>query len=296
MKIKSLIFAAMILVAQSAFAQTTTTQTVLASAITTTTATTLVVASATGITASTGIPGTLGTTGQQYVYVDREQMLVRAVSGTTLTVVRAQGSTSASLHNTGAVVFFGPGGGTWPAGGGNTGSGNVFGGPFSSVTPFGPCTVTGNTFLPVVNIRNGDVSTCVVVSSTIPGTLGTSGSWQTTSFAQYAYSMPVTNLNDVAYSALLTDGLINYVGLSTGRTVTLPAITGFVGKVFYVKNSTSNGSTITIAGSNGQGVGTGPAPLSQGTISQVGPGSVTRLVSVAVINGATSNQWTWVTW
>lgn len=239
--------------AVSGFAQTATTQTVLSAAIANANVTTITVASATGITASTQ--------SQDYnVWVDGELMKVLGVSGTTLTVRRGVASRATS-HPTGSVLFFGPAGAA----------------PFVSQdpTPGTNCTATAFQFLPLVNVSNGNVITC------------TGSRWHTLNFRQWQYGHPVTIITDAAYTATLADEFIVYQKATTGRTVTLPAITGIIGKVYTIAQPLSTAQTITIQGSAGQLFGTSPTAAS---ITMTN--TPTRVMSV-LLGTAT---WGWITW
>lgn len=123
------------------------------------------VASATGIV---GINPNLGVTASQpnqsMIYVDREAMLVQAVNGLVLTVVRGYFGTVAVPHASGAMVLFGPQrffyvndpGGTASAGGGGLGGAS--------------CTAVNVVVSPWVNIRTGAQWLCSSQTSTwVPG-------------------------------------------------------------------------------------------------------------------------------
>lgn len=147
------------------YAQTAVTRTTLSSAVSAGAAVNqVIVASATGISASTAST-------QNYILVDKELMLVAAVSSTTLTVRRAQSGSAAVGHISGAQVVYGPGGGFSP----NTGNvyGVFMGG--SQMLPTGSCTRTSQPYLPVFaitgNITNSATFDCLGgkwVSGTLP--------------------------------------------------------------------------------------------------------------------------------
>jgi hypothetical protein len=88
------------------------------------------------------------------IYVDRELMQVKAVSGTSLTVIRGVGSTSAVSHASGALVFVIPTAaiGAWSGGGyvGNNGPS----------VPQGSCTRANEQYLPRVDFTSGVISDC----------------------------------------------------------------------------------------------------------------------------------------
>lgn len=120
-------------------AQTTTTTTTITEAMTDTSGTSVVVASATGITAST-------VNAQRFVLVDQELMQVRTVSGTTLTVIRGVGGTTATEHSDNANLVYGPAGTFAPATGAARG---VF---LSGGFPRGACTAGESEYLPVFHV------------------------------------------------------------------------------------------------------------------------------------------------
>lgn len=115
------------------------------------------VASATGISAPT--PNTSNAYGvatseaQSYLFVDRELMEVRGVSGTTITVIRNVGGTSGASHLSGAFVFVVPA--TFIYGGG---LGSGLQGPS---TPQGSCTRANEPFLPRIQFAAGIISDCL---------------------------------------------------------------------------------------------------------------------------------------
>lgn len=282
--------------APQAFAQTTTTQTTIATAVTTTTQQQVCVASTTGMSASTA-------SAQYFLFSNRELMRINAVNSTSncLTVTRGVGGI-ATRHNLFTPVFYGQGGSRFDAA-----TGNVVGpGPFitngTNRTPIGTCVPADNSFLPVINTANGDVAQCLTTFAN--GTDGNSGLWQVNNYAQYASNQGVTNVNDAAYTALLTDTYINYTYITATRILTLPSISGNPGKVFIIRNNGPGSATITVTGSVGQAIGspTGscPAPATCGalTLSNTGSGTITRLISlVATHLGSTvnTNRYYWGT-
>lgn len=119
----------------------------------------LAVASATGISAPA--PNTSLTSGllatsdaQTYLYVDRELMQVKAVSGTTITVIRGV-STGAASHASGALVFIVPMSaiGAWSGGGFEAAA-------QSPSVPQGSCTRANELFLPRIHFGSGIISDC----------------------------------------------------------------------------------------------------------------------------------------
>jgi len=117
----------------------------------------VVVASATGINAptpNTGLIQGFATSGAQtLLYVDRELMEVRSVSGTTITVVRGAGATAGTSHASGALVFVVPtANNPWMDGG--------FSGQVQTV-PAGSCTRSNEILLPRIQFTTGIVSDCI---------------------------------------------------------------------------------------------------------------------------------------
>jgi len=121
----------------------------------------LTVASATGISAPA--PNTSFTSGliatsdaQSYLYIDRELMQVKAVSGTTITVIRGMGGTATVSHASGALVLVVPASaiGVWSGGGADSG-------PQGPSFPQGSCTRTNELFLPRIQFSSGTISDCL---------------------------------------------------------------------------------------------------------------------------------------
>jgi hypothetical protein len=118
------------------------------------------VASATGISApapNTSLTSGLAATSdaQTYLYVDRELMQVKAVSGTTITVIRGMAGTGASSHASGALVLVVPTSaiGAW--------SGNGFEAAAQGPSaPQGSCTRSNELFLPRIAFSSGTISDC----------------------------------------------------------------------------------------------------------------------------------------
>jgi hypothetical protein len=119
----------------------------------------ITVASATGINApapNTGLTSGIIATGgaQTWLYVDRELMEVKAVSGTSITVIRGIASTSAVSHASGALVFVVPTAavGAW------SGAGYYGGSPSA---PQGSCTRSNELYLPRIQFTSGEISDCL---------------------------------------------------------------------------------------------------------------------------------------
>jgi hypothetical protein len=140
--LKALLAMSALVLALPLCAQTSLTQTTLSSAVTSASATSIVVASATGITAPSPFAGNVagGQAGTELI-VDQEAMLVTAVNGTTINVVRGANSTIGSPHGSGSIV--------WVA----TPS------QLYTIVPVGACTATG-TVNPYINVLTGQFWFC----------------------------------------------------------------------------------------------------------------------------------------
>lgn len=240
-------------------AQTVPSQTVLSGAMNANT-TTMLVASATGFTASSG-------TLQYWAVVDQEAMRIRAVSGTTITVDRGVDGTQ-TAHRTASVVFT------------QRVQAFILQDKIANTT----CTRAAEVYMPQVNPRTGNIWDC---DSGL-------GYWRAVNLGATADGMPYHPVTDAAYTAGLYDYFIDYNSLTAARTVTLPAITGIVGKVMIIRNP-GQGFTITVAGSAAQGVGT---HISGTTGSVVNLGAVLRVVSARANANITGpgGPWYWATW
>jgi hypothetical protein len=123
------------------FSQTVLTNTTLAAAVGSSSTTVVNVSSATGINA----PSTSDYTKATYLYVDRELMDVRAVSGTIITVIRGAHGTTAAAHASGALLFVLP--------------------AYLSINmdkiPQGSCTRGNLQALPHIHAASGAISDCV---------------------------------------------------------------------------------------------------------------------------------------
>lgn len=169
---------ALLLLAIPAWGQTILTNTTLSAAVSKAGIGTVVVTSATGINA----PSASDYTKQTFLYVDRELMDVRAVSGTTITVVRGAGGTAAATHASGAYVFVIP----------------AYLSSSFSIVPNGSCTRGNELALPRIDPRSGTFSDCLGgqwVSSTAGST-----------FAQPAIGLRFPDPGSTAYASLQTNG------------------------------------------------------------------------------------------
>lgn len=282
--LKALALVSLLVVAAiPSMAQTATTQTILAAAMSSGnpgSSGCFSVASATGFSASTQ-------TATYYSWVDGELIKNNSVSGTTICGTRGYIKTRSTPHPTASVVFTGQAGL----------SANGIGYPFTSNSPYPgtSCTATQYGYLPIINYTDGSISNCLpIVGSTAVGTVnaGAYSRWITYSFNQWAYGHPVTTIVDAAYTATLADEFLIMSRLTSARTITLPPITGVLGKTMIIKNNTESALTITVAASANQGVGTTGSNTVVVNASAAGLGNVLRVVSVATSAGG----WSWATW
>ncbi len=127
-----------LMLSSTVFAQTYLTSTTLSNAVNAT-QTTLVVASASGIAAGGGL------------YIDREFVTVRSVSGTTITVNRGQSGTVANSHGASRTVIIAPAA-SLPT-------------VITAVDPaaaagVGTCDITAFQYQPIINVTNGNIWLC----------------------------------------------------------------------------------------------------------------------------------------
>ncbi len=264
-----------------AHAATTTYSTIISAAVNTT-QTCFNVASTTNMQASGALSGPGGTPQEWDLWFDGEFTKINSVNTTAnqVCVMRGKSPTRAGTHALGSIVFYGPAGkvpfilGSPDVN--NPGPATQTGGQF------GTCVSTNYAFLPLVDVTDGSVWNCITDSGSVQR-------WIVYAFRQWTTGHPVTNISDAAYTATLADEFINFVGLTAGRTVTLPAITGIVGKTMIIKNGTQNGSTITVASTASQGVG---SPGNATNTTNASQGAVLRLFSYVTAAGG----WSWATW
>lgn len=193
------------------------------------------------------------------VYIDREAMRIDPawVSGQPVKVQRGWMSTRATSHVTGSAVY--------------VGTASVF----IVQDPAGSCTAANVSFQPLINVTNGNLWTCDA----------TEGRWQYANFMQSSMAMRRTAVVDAAFTATLDDiGIIAFSSITTGRTITLPAITNLDGIWFIIKNETLTAATVTITGVNGQNF---QASSSLTNATMTGAGGALRIY-------AANDQWhTW---
>src|SRR5581483_4315954 len=107
---------------------------------------------------------------------------------------------------------------------------------FSSVDQYGSCTASNLPYLPVVNIRSGNVWNCI------------NSLWQAWNPLPIMETKPRVSIAGTAYTILPTDYLVvlsTTIGSQTGaKSFTLPSHTGLAGKHILVKDE-SGGITAT---------------------------------------------------
>lgn len=196
----------------------------------------IVVASATGISAPTPNGGNTynyaTSNAQSYLYVDRELMQVVAVSGTTITVIRGVGSTGASSHLSGALVF------VVPQNGFNGGNARL------GAPPQGSCTRTNELFLPNINFPSGTISDCLggqwVNGDAAQTTRTTNYEYQFPPIGNVAYTSAGTSTAKATNTMYCTEFDLNYNKLITGLAVLNGASTGTDKLLVALYDSTGN--------------------------------------------------------
>lgn len=228
------------LMACVANAQTVLTNTTLSQAVTGTSVRLFNLTSATGVTAPSPTNNTLAT----FLIVDSEEVSVTAVSGTSITVVRGVGGTSAHTHASGAVVF------VLPA---------YLATSFTGQIPTGSCTRTNLLAVPVITVTSG----VATISDCLGGQWVNGDSGQTTRATFYRLESPTigavshaaaigTNSTVAAaelycteirlpYSKLLT-GLAPHIGTTGGTDNWLVALYDSGGNL--IANSATAGALV----------------------------------------------------
>lgn len=237
-------------------AQTATTNTYLSAALTAGTQYTLIsLGSVTGITASTA-------SNQYFGYMFGEQVEIRAVNSTANTVTVRRAAKGVAVGHPANEVFWYGGPASWNPNTGNVGgagvtnpvsSGSVIPAVFVPVTPYGVCTRTSNAYLPVINATTGEIADCILSST------NTTGEWSIVNLQQISYAVPYKKLKSscaagnlcTTYTLLPADHTVGYVTAANG-TITIPALTGVVGKSYRIQIETTGSHSVTIATSSGQ--------------------------------------------
>lgn len=184
-----------------------------------------VVASATGISAPT--PNTSNTYGvatseaSTYLYVDRELMEVKGVSSTNITVIRGIGSTAASSHASGALVFIVPAAAVANWAGGGYG--------FPPAVPAGSCTRTSELYLPRIQFISGIISDCLAGQWTNGDALQTTRVHSKVLYAPNPGGTIYTSLNSTgttlaATTMYCTEIQLPYSKLATGLSFLLGTV------------------------------------------------------------------------
>lgn len=256
----SLLVAVLLAFALPGVAQTTITKTTLSAAVSDTRTTLVTVASASGITASTS-------SAQRFILVDRELMQVRAISSTTLTVVRGYGGSTATKHASGSLVTFGPAGNYDP----NTGNTNGVFLVGNRVSPIEgtPCVAGSNEYSSVFEAQTGVEHTCVgSLWRSMVANPGTQGITQivfcgdlannTTSYLGAAFGYPTGTFydgtltaNDLGFSLTGTgcDALDSTTEATADTVVYANNALRVLGMVCQVGSSGSNGITLNLRAS-----------------------------------------------
>lgn len=220
------IFASLFLVVAGS-GQTILTNTTLSTAVTAIGQQTIVVASASGISAPTpntgNVYGVATSEAQSYLYVDRELMQVKGVSGTNITVIRGVGGTASSLHAASAFVFVVPAAFIY---GGGLGSGLQ-----SPAAPAGACTRGNEMYLPRIDFANGVISDCLGgqwVQGDAQQTQRLTGTINDPPTAGTAYTSLETNGTafDAATSMYCNEIKLPYSKVLTGLKVLMGTIAG----------------------------------------------------------------------
>lgn len=187
----SLLTAMLVAFALPAFAQTAVRQTTLSVAITSTNTTQVTLASATGVTAGTGL------------FVDREAMSVVSISGTIAQVIRGIDGSGVGTHASTTVVYVGA-----PA--------NTLGqGPFWMSDPvYGTCTATNEQYTLRINVTAGRIWKCVnsqwaMINNPYPGAV----------FTTLAKGTVIASATTIAPTSYMT----HVSGTVEVTTITVPA-------------------------------------------------------------------------
>ena len=229
--LKSAVVALFLLVPSLAFGQTILSNTTLSAAASNSTSSALTSGnqSVVSVTSATGISGPAPNTGntygtatsesQTYLYVDRELMQVKAVSGTSVTVIRGVSSTGASSHASGAVVFIVP---SAVISGGNS--------RYGSAGPQGSCTRSNELYLPNINFTAGIISDCLggqwVQGDASQTTRATAFEYQFPPTGFTAYTSAGTSTTKAANTMYCSEIDMSYSKLITGLAVLNGAATG----------------------------------------------------------------------
>lgn len=196
-----------------ASAQTALNFTSFSSAVTDPAARAVTLASTTGVSAPT-------TSAVSYVFAAGELMQVTSVNSTTglVGVIRGVGGTRAVTHASGEFVYVAPANST------------------ITYDPAGSCTAANQTYLPVINVRNGNVWNCI------------NSSWQGANLTPMAEVRPRVSIAGTAYTILPTDYLVVLSTISNSvatKSFTLPSHVGLAGKQILIKDESGGISATT---------------------------------------------------
>lgn len=248
MKKLTILLSVVLMFAGLSFAQTALTSTTLAAAIADGSNQNVVVASATGISAN-----------NTALYVDREVLLVTAVNGVNLKVIRGYAGTRGHAHGNGATAYIGPNSGAFS---------------FISFGRFGACTASNEQYLPqlVVGISspdNGSVEDCFgsqwYVNDNVP---------------RYALNMSPGAARSAASPAI---GAASSLAAQAGGAQSATTSNGAAGGAFAIAAGAG--------GAGGSSSGTGGAGGAASLLGGAGAGTITGGVggAVAVGGGAGGN-------
>lgn len=232
-------------------AQTATTRTTLAAALTDAIVGSNAIIQ---VASASGMSATSPANGRTLIMVDGELMQVRTISGTNVTVIRGVGGTP-SGHLSGAVVWYGLTG-NW-----NNQTGNSTG-VFLATDPIGRCTRTNNLFLPIINASTGNIFDCIL------STTATTATWTKLNVTPGLTQMPPYKLLAVTattYTLLVNDEILGY-NTNVGGTITLPSISGLAGKRYTIQLETNGTHTVGVMAPTSETINT----LPQGTAFVLG--------------------------
>jgi hypothetical protein len=158
------------------------------------------------------------------IYVDREAMLVKGQSSTTLSVVRGYNGTAVAPHAASAVVFTGQL--SW----------------FTTGEVYGNCTASAVFASPILNVYTGKFYVC-----------NSNSMYGEANLSNPLAPMFTRTATAVSYTAKDTDNIIGVTSTAAARTITLPTPVGRAGKVFIVKDESNAAGTnnITVVGAAG---------------------------------------------
>jgi hypothetical protein len=228
---KSLIAAlGLLLAASAAFGQVALTVTTLSGAVNAS-QTVISVASATGISAPSGLTGnTYGSQTGSMLFIEdgtsgtvgtTEAMLVTGINGTSISVVRGASATLGAAHISGAIVFVGR-----PD-------------QFYALDPTGGCTATNTAVTPYINVKNGNQWLCSTITNAwVPGFFNTAAQAGVTAAVASATTMvPSGPLFHVTGSTAITT-----IGSGVGMGGTATSV---IGASFCIipDNATASGLT-----------------------------------------------------